>query len=87
MSLNFYIDEVREFMDKAGFSSEVEADIFKMLDEEFALLKSSYGNEEKMQHQIYDMLFLLFEIAAKHNMDLDSEWIKGRDKKKKYLPK
>lgn len=87
MSLNLYIDEVREFMDKAGFSPEVEGEIFKMLEEEFSLLKSSYGNEEKMQHQIYDMLFLLFEIAAKHNMNLDSEWIKGKEKKKKYLIK
>lgn len=87
LSLNFYRDEVEEFMVKAGFSPEVEEDIFNMLDEELALLKSSCGNEDKMHHQVYDMLFLLFEIAAKHNMDLDSEWIKGSEKKKKYLPK
>jgi hypothetical protein len=34
-----------------------------------------------MQHQIYDMMFLLFEIAAANNLDLDSEWQTGAIRK------
>jgi len=85
VSLNFYRDEVSEFICKSGFSVDIPP-IFDMLDEEYSLLKSSCGDADRMQHQIYDMLFLLLEIAAKYNMDLDTEWSKGKEKKKKYLP-
>lgn len=84
MGLNFYIDEVRDFIDKSGFVADYDK-IFAMLDEEFSALKSANGDAEKMQHQVYDMLFLLFEIAAKGNFNLDTEWEKGRERKKKYL--
>lgn len=41
---------------------------------------------DKLRHQIYDMLFILFEIAADNKFDLDAEWDKGRQRKKeKYL--
>lgn len=84
LSLNFYRDEVSEFIYKSGFSVDIPK-IFVMLDEEYSLLKESCGDAARMQHQVYDMLFLLFEIAAKCNMDLDAEWSKGKEKKKKYL--
>lgn len=84
MSLNFYRDEVSEFIYKSGFSVDTPK-TFAMLDEEYSLLKESCGDAARMQHQVYDMLFLLFEIAAKCNMDLDDEWNKGKEKKKKYL--
>jgi hypothetical protein len=39
-----------------------------------------------MRHQVYDMLFLLFEIAAQRGFDLDAEWNRGRERKeKKYF--
>lgn len=85
LSLNFYRDEVSEFFCKSGFSVDI-PQIFDMLDEEYSFLKASCGDTDRMQHQIYDMLFLLLEIAAKYNMDLDTEWSKGKEKKKKYLP-
>lgn len=84
MSLNFYRDEVSEFIYKSGFSVDIPK-IFAMLDEEYSLLKESCVDAARMQHQVYDMLYLLFEIAAKCNMDLDAEWSKGKEKKKKYL--
>jgi len=31
------------------------------------------------------VMFLLFELAAKHNLDLDTEWIAGRTRKLKYF--
>lgn len=33
---------------------------------------------DKLRHQIYDMLFILFEIVADNKIDLDAEWDKGR---------
>ena len=57
-----------------------------MLDEEVALLKSSIGDRENLCHQIYDVLFILFELAGRYDCDLDLEWEKGRCKKQeKYL--
>ena len=40
----------------------------------------------KVQHQLYDMIYLLFEIAAANDLDLDSEWQAGTKRKaEKYL--
>ncbi|MEG1798321.1 MAG: hypothetical protein RR262_17730, partial [Clostridium sp.] len=60
----------------------------KWLEEEFQLLKESVDANEtnKIRHQIYDMLYLLFEISADYDFDLDSEWNLGKEKKlKKYM--
>jgi hypothetical protein len=37
-------------------------------------------------HQVYDLLFLLMEIASQYNVDLDHEWEAGQMRKaEKYL--
>ena len=38
------------------------------------ILKASINEPSKLSHQVYDMLFLLFEIAFEFNIDIDSEW-------------
>ncbi len=86
MSLNKYRDEAGEFLEKIGAkNNDIEGKV-KMLEEEFDLLKESINEPNKLNHQIYDMLFLLFEIASETNFDIDTEWNKGRIRKqKKYV--
>lgn len=90
MSLNDYRDEAGVFLKKIGArndESDTEAKV-KMLEEEFNILKEVVENQDRLKHQIYDMLFILFEIASDHKFDLDSEWNKGRKRKEeKYISK
>ena len=87
-TLNNYRDEAKDFLQKiraVNESAEIKLD---WLEEEFHLLKGAINKEErdKIRHQIYDMLFLLFEISADYDFDLDSEWNIGRQRKQvKYL--
>lgn len=82
MSLNDYVDEVKRFMEKINIQDDSINLLMPMLEVEFDILKRTpVDNESKFIHQIYDMLFLLFEMAAKYDMDLDEEWEKGRMKK------
>lgn len=86
MSLNDYRDEAGLFIKAIGAEGEDVNKIVKMLEEEFEILKNSVDNKDNMEHQVYDMLFVLFEIAAKYNMNLDLQWGKGRKRKEqKYL--
>ena len=90
MSLNSYISEVRDFLEEANVSDQDITQKINWLEEEFQLLKDSIdmNDSDKIQHQIYDMLFLLFEISISYDFDLDSEWEIGREKKRqKYMPK
>jgi len=90
VSLNSYISEVRDFLEKANVSDQETTSKIRWLEEEFQLLKASIDMNEgdKIRHQIYDMLFLLFEISVDYNFDLDSEWEIGRERKRqKYMPK
>lgn len=87
MSLNSYRDEVRDFIVKAGFDAEGIDKLIFLLEEEFEYLKAYRDDDSKLQHQVYDLLYLLFEIAAKRDLDIDYEWQKGRDKKEKYIQK
>lgn len=85
MSLNAFRDEAGEFLAAvAPVGDEPISEIIRMLDEEHAELKASLDNAERLSHQVYDILFLLFELAARKNMDLDAQWAQGRDKKQKY---
>ena len=88
MSLNAFRDEAGEFLkiiDPHG--DEPPSEIIRMLNEENAQLKVSFDDTERLSHQVYDMLFLLFELAARFDMDLDTQWIQGRFKKQKYTEK
>ncbi len=86
MGLNEFRDEAREFLIEIGQSEQKASEIVSMLDEEVTLLKSSINDKQKLCHQIYDVLFLLFELARQYDCDLDLEWKRARKRKqKKYL--
>lgn len=86
MVLNNLRDEAGEFTEKIGAANEPLQKLLKMLEDEMNELKNSVENPDRLRHQVYDMLFILFEIASKYGMDLDAEWEKGRQNKKiKYL--
>ncbi|MDR7856586.1 hypothetical protein [Tissierella sp.] len=86
MSLNNYRDEAGDFLEKIGAkNSDIDGKV-KMLEDEFNILKEFINEPNRMNHQVYDMLFLLFEIAYEANFDIDAEWNKGRIRKqKKYV--
>ncbi len=89
MSLNTYIEEVRVFLQKIHSENESNQQKIEWLKEEFAQLQCAIesSNLPRVQHQLYDMIFILFEIAAANNLDLDSEWQTGTQRKAvKYLP-
>lgn len=88
MTLNNYTKEARHFLEKMNTLNENIELKLKWLDEEFRLLKDAVDKEDKdkIQHQIYDMLFILFEISADFDLNLESEWKFGRKRKQeKYL--
>ena len=88
MDLNAYRDEVKAFLQRMNAADEGIATKLKFLEEEFALLKSaaSVGDTEKIRHQVYDMLFQLFTVAAEYDFDLVAEWNMGRERKEqKYI--
>jgi NTP pyrophosphatase (non-canonical NTP hydrolase) len=86
MGLNEYRDEVGESLDGIAAREEPISRAIDMLDEEITLLKESLNDRERLNHQLYDVLFLLFEIAAMHNLDMDAEWTRGRDRKRARYP-
>ena len=88
MTLKSYRDEAKEFMRKIDTLGEGVKPKVKWLKEEFNLLEEAVDKEDlsKVRHQVYDMLFLLFEISADYDFDLDSEWCVGKERKrKKYV--
>ncbi|UCB42194.1 MAG: hypothetical protein JSV77_06895 [Dehalococcoidales bacterium] len=86
MSLNKYRDEVAEFLGQITARQEPVSRVMDLLDQEITLLKEELNDRERLSHQLYDVLFLLFEIAATHNLDMDSEWARGRERKRtRYL--
>lgn len=88
MSLNTYTEEVSRFLRMVASADESNQQKIAWLGEEFELLKQAVESADmpKVQHQLYDMLFLLFELAAANDLDLDSEWALGaKRKEEKYL--
>jgi len=88
MSLNEYKNEVREFLIRMNSLNGDNHQKITWLNQEFELLKNAVNalERDKIEHQLYDMLYLLFEIAADNNFDLDKEWQKGRKRKQgKYI--
>ena len=84
MDLNTYRDEAGQFMTAVGAGGERVEKILGWLDEELAGLKGAVGRGDlpALGHQIYDVLFLLFELAARFDLDMDSEWTAGRQRKR-----
>ena len=88
MSLNEYRDEVKQFLIKMGSLNGNNDEKIIWLKEEFELLQRAVSGSkiDEVKHQLYDILYLIFEMAADNNLDLDKEWIKGRIRKEeKYL--
>lgn len=89
MTLNDYRDEAGEFMKAIGAGEEHVSKILDWLDEEVAALRNEAAerNLPRLRHQIYDVLFLLFELAARFDLDLDAEWAAGRQRKQEKYSK
>ncbi|MFP4117160.1 MAG: hypothetical protein ACLFTY_04045 [Candidatus Aenigmatarchaeota archaeon] len=84
MSLNDYRDEVKDFLEEVKDTDESMVKQTDMLEEELELLREA-DEDDDLRHQIYDILFILFAMAAKKDLDLDEEWRNGRKKKRKYV--
>jgi len=82
MSLNKYRDEAGRFLEAIDASGEPIEKIIEMLEAELKTLKENAGDEAIVTHQLYDLLFLLFEIASRQQSNLDAEWEKGRMRKR-----
>ena len=84
MALNDYRDEAGEFTTAIGAGEEHVSRILRWLDEELAELKDATESNDlpRLRHQAYDMLFLMFELAAMSDLDLDAEWAAGRERKR-----
>ena len=72
MFLNNYRDEVKEFLIKMGSNNGDNVQKVNWLNEEFDLLKEAVNQceEDKIRHQLYDMLYLILEIAADNDFVL-----------------
>ncbi len=81
-SLNDCRDEAGRFLASIGDKQTTASEVMTMLDEEIALLKASLNDRQRLSHQAYDVVFLLFELAALHGVDLDGEWAAGRERKR-----
>lgn len=86
MSLNRYRDEAGRFLEAIHASDEPVEKKIIMLQQELDVLKANLHSDDQVSHQVYDLLFLLFEIASQYNVNLDLEWRAGHlRKQKKYL--
>jgi hypothetical protein len=80
MGLNAFTDEARAFVEKIG-AEESADEILYMIAKGAKLLERFRDDRDGLCHQLYDLMFLLFELAAKCDFDMDAEWEKGREKK------
>lgn len=87
MQLNACRDEAGAFLAAIQADHEPIAAKLDMLREELYILEHTPPeNRKAVGHQVYDMLFLLFEIASQSGADLDAEWEAGKARKAaKYL--
>jgi hypothetical protein len=74
MPLNDYRDEAGDFMKAVNDFDCPAGRILDMLDEEVRLLREAVDDPARCRHKTYDALFLLFELAAIRDFDLDEEW-------------
>ena len=82
MGLNDFREEAAAFLQRVSGKPDSSAKLLGMLEEEIATLKQSVDGGRQLSHHLYDVLPLLFEMAALHGADLDSEWVRGREKKR-----
>lgn len=87
ISLNTYRDDIKRFMAALKEDKWTPTTIVQALEEELAVLKANINDKAVVDHQLYDLLFLLLELAAHNHTNLDAEWHRGQEKKKKYTIK
>ncbi|MFH1513145.1 MAG: hypothetical protein ABIG45_07295 [Bacillota bacterium] len=87
MSLNAYRDEAGSFLKAIHALDEPLETKISMLQQELDILRNTQPEDgQAIGHQVYDLLFLLMEIASQRSVDLDAEWASGWARKaKKYL--
>jgi hypothetical protein len=85
MSLNNHRNDVQQFMLKLGDKAFDSPTVVNLIEQEVATLKTNLTNKTIVDHQIYDILFLLMELAVHNQTDLDSAWHAGQERKKKYF--
>lgn len=86
--LNEYRDETERFLRQIGDFQKHADQKLDWLREEYDLLCTAVnlGDREKTAHEIYDMMYLLFELAADNRADLDAQWEQGRKRKQEKYP-
>ena len=88
MGLNDYRDEAARFITAIAAGEEDPFKILVWLEDELEGLKNAADRRDlpALRHQIYDLLFLLLELAARFDLDMDAEWAAGRERKRtKYI--
>lgn len=86
MDLNSYKREVQNFLKGLKDKNWSTDHKISELGREYEKLKSSITDKELASHQIYDMLFILFEISCDLGVDIEKEWQNGKlRKQKRYL--
>ncbi|MGE5653829.1 MAG: GNAT family N-acetyltransferase [Bacillota bacterium] len=86
MGLNEYRDQAGAFLRRIGAFDDDLSVVVAFLDEELTILKHSLDQDDRLCHQVYDLLFLLFELAAKKGFDIDREWLNGAARKAAKYP-
>lgn len=86
MDLNFYKEQVQYFLDNLQEENWNISRKTSELKKEYEKLLSNINNRDVVSHHIYDILFILFEIACELDIDIENEWQKGTlRKQQKYL--
>lgn len=79
--LNQLREEAGEFMSRIGAAEDTTA-LLDMARCELVALSRSQEDPALFSHKLYDVLFLIMEIAYRSHVDLEAEWVEGRRKKK-----
>ncbi len=86
MGLNAYRDEAGAFVAALGESGRQRRNRSSVVRRGSRGVESFAHRRRVPLHQIYDVLFLLFSLAAERGLDLDPEWDGiGKQKLAKYL--
>jgi hypothetical protein len=79
--LNRLRDEAGEFMGRIGAAEDTGA-LLDMTRRELVTLSRSQDDAALFSHKMYDVLFLIMEVAHISRVDLEAEWVEGRRRKK-----
>lgn len=86
MNLNSYKNEVQIFLNSLKSDNWNIDKKISELGKEYRKLKLGINDKKVSAHQIYDMLFILFEIAHDLDVDIEKEWQEGKIRKQqKYI--